>query len=41
MMFQQTQSTLEAQVTNGKNFVSLYWDYENINKIENTAKNVN
>jgi uncharacterized LabA/DUF88 family protein len=37
-MFQQTQSTLEAQVTNGKNFVSLYWDYENINKIENTAK---
>jgi uncharacterized LabA/DUF88 family protein len=38
IMSQQTQSTLEAQVTNGKNFVSLYWDYENINKIENTAK---
>ncbi len=37
-MSQQTQSTLEAQVTHGKNFVSLYWDYENINKIEDKAK---
>lgn len=37
-MSQQTQSTLAEQVTNGKNFVSIYWDYENINKIDNIAK---
>ena len=38
IMSQQTQSTLEAQVTNGKNFVSLYWDSENINNIDNMAQ---
>lgn len=37
-MSQQTQLTSTAQVTNGKNFVSLYWDYENISKIDNSAK---
>lgn len=37
-MSQQTQSTSAAQVTNGKNFVSLYWDFENINKIDKSAK---
>lgn len=34
-MSKQNQSTL---ATNGKNFVSLYWDYENINEIDNRVK---
>ncbi len=32
---------MEAQVTERKNFVSIYWDYENISKIENRAKLLN
>lgn len=38
IMAQQTQSTLAAQISNAKNFVSLYWDYENINKMEKSAE---
>lgn len=37
-MSKQNQSTLEVAVANQKSFVSLYWDYENINEIENKAK---
>ncbi|MEO8893538.1 MAG: NYN domain-containing protein [Coleofasciculaceae cyanobacterium] len=37
-MPQQTQPTSTAQVINGKNFASLYWDYENISNIDNRAK---
>jgi uncharacterized LabA/DUF88 family protein len=37
-MSPKNQSTLEAQVTERKNFVSIYWDYENISQIENLAK---
>jgi uncharacterized LabA/DUF88 family protein len=37
-MSPKNQSTLETQVTERKNFVSIYWDYENISQIENIAK---
>lgn len=36
-MSEQIPLTLELSGTNQKNFVSLYWDYENINEIENKA----
>jgi uncharacterized LabA/DUF88 family protein len=39
-MSSKNQSTLEAQVTERKNFVSIYWDYENISQIENRAKSL-
>lgn len=37
IMSQPILSSLEAQLSNGKNFVSIYWDYENINKIDNNS----
>lgn len=38
MMSQKNQSALKSQVSDQKNFVSLYWDYENISQMENRAK---
>jgi uncharacterized LabA/DUF88 family protein len=37
-MLPKNQSALEAQLSEQKNFISLYWDYENISQIENLAK---